>query len=182
MVSGYAAVADTIIGMNGFHPVDLTAGVKQSAAGLPVPPVQPEGAAPLAAVGSRAGPFGGIPQRVPAPESVSSFRGRRARSEARGDRTIAIGRELVELSGVVQLVEPGQLRAIGDAVVLAAERGYVDGSRSLREIVGLIDAELSDRGLEALSPFSGHPGDYARPRRYELAAALNRLRTLRIKA
>ncbi|MGH2348744.1 MAG: P-loop domain-containing protein [bacterium] len=168
--SEFAAVADTIIGMDGFRPLDITQGAKQAAAGTPVSTSVPEG------------PFGGIGQRVPAPESVSQFRGRRVRSEARGERAIAIGREQVDMHGVAQLVEAGQARAIGDAIVFAAERGYVDGSRSLREIVSLIDAELSERGLEALSPFSGHPGDYARPRRHEIAAAFNRLRTLRIRS
>jgi predicted ABC-class ATPase len=172
LVSGTAseyAAADTIIGMDRFRVLDITQGAKQAAAGAPVSTVAPEG------------PFGGIGQRVPAAESVGQFRGRRVRSEVRGDRAIVIGREQVDMHGVTQLVESGQARAIGDAIVFAGERGYVDGSRSLREIVSLIDAELSERGLEVLSPFSGHPGDYARPRRHEIAAAFNRLRTLRIR-
>lgn len=164
--AGFAGVADTIIGLDGFRPVDLTAAAKAAggAAGGAAPPG-----------------FGGIGQRIPSAESVAPFKGRRPRSEARGDRAVAIGREVIDLDGVGQLVEPGQARAIGDAIVFAAEHGYADGTRSLREIVGLIDAEVSERGLAVLSPFSGHPGDYARPRRHELAAAFNRLRTLRIR-
>lgn len=173
---GLAAVADTIIGLDAFRPIDLTAAARatlnhslRSGSGL-------------AADGGGTPGFGGITQRIPSPESVAPFRGRRPRSEARGEHAVAIGREVIELDGAQQLVEPGQARAIGDALVFAAEHGYVDGARSLREIVALIDAEVTERGLAVLSPFAGHPGDYARPRRHELAAAFNRLRTLRIKS
>ncbi len=172
LVSGsaaYAAVADRVIGMEGFRLRDLTAGARQA------------GDATAHAL-RRDGKVGGIGQRVVAPESVGQFRGRRARTDVHPGRTITIGREPVELKGVEQLVDPGQFRAVGDAIVFAAEQGYIDGTRSLREIVSLIDGDLSQRGLEALSPFPGHPGDYARPRRHEIAAAFNRLRTLRIKS
>ncbi|MBX6755355.1 MAG: ATPase, partial [Thermorudis peleae] len=78
-------------------------------------------------------------------------------------------------------VDPSQTRAIGDALVLALQRGIIDGKRSMAEILDVLERVLDEEGLDALSPFRGHPGDYARPRRYELAAALNRLRTLQVK-
>jgi len=43
---------------------------------------------------------------------------------------------------------------------------------------------LNRHGLDALDPFhkdERHPGALARPRRYEIAAAINRLRTLRMR-
>lgn len=177
-VAGFAAVADTIIGLDGFRPINLTAAAKtlnhslRSGAG-------PAASMPAGETGVAG--FGGVTQRTPSPESVAPFKGRRIRSEPRGERAVAIGREVLDLEGVRQFVEPGQLRAIGDAIVFAAEHGYVDGSRSLREIVSLIDADIAEQGLAVLSPFAGHPGDYARPRRQEIAAAFNRLRTLRIR-
>ena len=167
--AAYAPVADTVIGLDRFRPRDLTSAARQAAAGF-VPARRPDGH------------IGGIAPRTPVPESVAQFKGRRVRADARAGRTITIGREPIELKGAEQLVDPGQARAVGDAIVFAAESGYVDGTRSLREIVSLIDAELTQRGLAALSPFQGHPGDYARPRRHEIAAAFNRLRTLRIKS
>ena len=36
---------------------------------------------------------------------------------------------------------------------------------------------IDERGVEVISPFEGHPGDCAAARRYEIAAALNRLRS-----
>ena len=43
-----------------------------------------------------------------------------------------------------------------------------------------LEAVLADEGLEALSPFPEPVGDLVRPRRFEVAAALNRLRTLEV--
>ena len=52
------------------------------------------------------------------------------------------------------------------------------------ELLDELDALLDREGLDVLDPFhrSGqHPGNYARPRRFEIAAAMNRLRTLRVR-
>jgi len=40
---------------------------------------------------------------------------------------------------------------------------------------------MEQNGLEVLSTHEGHPGDYALPRRNEIAAAINRLRTLAVR-
>ena len=47
-------------------------------------------------------------------------------------------------------------------------------------IAAELDALWDARGLDALDP-SMHYGHYARPRRFEVAAALNRLRCMRIR-
>jgi hypothetical protein len=59
----------------------------------------------------------------------------------------------------------------------------MDG-RPLRQVVDAVEACLDAEGLEALDPFrrdGGHPGELAHPRRHEVAAALNRLRSLRVR-
>lgn len=169
-VSGeYIDVADTVIVMDNFRPRVVTATAKAAVANL----------GPRAA--SRKGLFGRIPRRVPLPDSLSGLRGRKLRPELQGTRTIALGREILQLERIEQLVEATQAKTAGDAVVFAAEQGYFDGTRTLHEIVALIDEEVARRGLEVLSPYPGHPGDYALPRRHEIAAAFNRLRTLRVK-
>jgi hypothetical protein len=40
-------------------------------------------------------------------------------------------------------------------------------------------ADVEEKGLDILAPFK--KGDYARPRLFEVAAAINRMRTLKIK-
>lgn len=169
-VSGdYVDVADTIIAMHGFRPRVVTAEAKQVMAAL-----ETRRAPPIKRIG-------GIARRVPLPETVGGFRGRKLRAELQGARTVMVGREVLDLERLEQLVEPSQAKAVADALVFAADQGFVDGTRTLAEVVALVEEEIARRGLEVLSPYEGHPGDYAFPRRQEIAAALNRLKTLRVK-
>ena len=55
---------------------------------------------------------------------------------------------------------------------------YVDEGYSLREILDLVDRDISNEGLNALA--RDFCGNLARPRRYEIAALLNRLPTFRV--
>ena len=41
--------------------------------------------------------------------------------------------------------------------------------------------EMDVQGIDALSPHNGHPGLYARPRRQEIFAAVNRYRRLELE-
>jgi len=70
------------------------------------------------------------------------------------------------------------LNAIGQALYYAREK-YMDGRRSVREILDAVERDIAEKGLEVIDvrPM----GDYAYFRRFELAAALNRLRTLRVR-
>jgi hypothetical protein len=54
----------------------------------------------------------------------------------------------------------------------------MDEGYSLREILDLVDRDLSNEGLNAL--VRDVRGDLARPRRYEVAATLNRLPAFRV--
>lgn len=170
--SEYAAYADTIIAMDGFHPRAVTAAIKQAAH------VTGQGAGPKRS-------FGGVHHRVPLPDGFAFLRGRRVRSDphagTHGFRTVFLGRDTLDLAALEQLVDPGQARAIAAALIWVADRGLVDGMRTVRELLGLMELEVAQRGLECLAP-EGVPGDLALPRRQEIAAAINRLRTLRVKS
>ena len=54
----------------------------------------------------------------------------------------------------------------------------MDEGYPLREILDLVDRDLSNEGLNAL--VRDLRGDLARPRRYEVAATLNRLPAFRV--
>jgi hypothetical protein len=59
----------------------------------------------------------------------------------------------------------------------------MDGVRTMKDVMDCIEWLIDEQGLDVLSPFSSsgrHPGNFARPRRFEIAAALNRLRTVRM--
>lgn len=168
--SSLPGVADTVIAMEAFRPAAVTARARQVA-----------GEWPAVRVAEVRG-FGGIHHRSPLGESLAYLRGRRIRPEAQGPRLLQLGREAVDLRAALQLVDPGQARAIGAALIHAAERGYFDGVRTVREVLSLIEADMASGGLEVLCPQAFPSGEYALPRRQEIAAALNRLHSLRVKS
>jgi len=72
------------------------------------------------------------------------------------------------------VVDKGQVRALGDAVFYA--RKFMDGERTMAEVIAKVAEEMKEKGLDVLSLFPH--GEYVFFRPLELAAALNRLRTL----
>lgn len=106
---------------------------------------------------------------------------------ARSLRCISYGETEIELTYVEQLVEISQARAIADCLqLMAAKTRFVDGRRTIAEVVELVNNAISAKGevagtqgLDVLSYESPCPF-YAKPRHLEIAAALNRLRTAQI--
>ena len=90
---------------------------------------------------------------------------------------LQFGRSLVDLDAVRQIADADQARAIGFVMYYAKLR-YMDEGYPLREILDLVDRDLSNEGLNAL--VRDPRGDLARPRRYEVAATLNRLPAFRV--
>ncbi|HEY8239926.1 MAG TPA: P-loop domain-containing protein [Kiritimatiellia bacterium] len=112
------------------------------------------------------------------PSSIDPSSGRFDSHVAAVSKTsLAFGRATIDLEGVEQLADDSQTTTIGLVMNYGKSR-YLDEDRPLRELLDLIDRDLSTEGLEVLT--RDMRGDLARPRRYEIAAALNRLRTLRI--
>jgi len=166
----YFDVADTVIMMSDFHPEEVTEQAKKIARQYKTGRTE-EGTIS----------FGEIRMRVPDPKSFNPQKGKKNKIGARGAGNIQFGRENIDLSYLEQLVDPGQARAIGDLIYYLLKQGYMDGNKSLREALEQGYKDLGVKGLEVISPFFGqHPGEYAYPRPQEAAAAINRLRTLRI--
>jgi predicted ABC-class ATPase len=122
--------------------------------------------------------FGSFTPRVPERESLDPSKGRRdVKISGRGLRTILFGRHTIDLARIEGLVHPSQVNAIGQTLYYARTK-YMDGHRTLPEILSLVMADIADGGLDVIDP--RYMGDYALFRPLELAAALNRLPTLRI--
>lgn len=165
----YFDVADTVIMMDAYIPQDVTSRAKEIAARFTTNRRR-EG-----------GPFGSVRERIPFKESFNPSRRGKTKIRAHGVDEITFGYEDIDLKYVEQLVDPSQTRAIGDIIRYLAER-YCDNRRTLRQLISLVLEDIEQKGLDIISPFYGqHPGDYARPRAQEIAAAINRLRTLKVQ-
>ena len=120
--------------------------------------------------------FGDIIHRIPLKKGLDPTRKGKTKISARGLSSLQFGRQEVDLSMVEQLVDVSQTRAIGDIMYFSAH--LIDGKRTLNEVIEITLDQIEKQGLDLLSPFRGqHPGEYALPRKYEIAAAFNRLRT-----
>ncbi|NES70380.1 MAG: ABC-ATPase domain-containing protein, partial [Okeania sp. SIO2D1] len=164
----YFEVADKIIAMENFKASEVTEKAKEIAEKYVTGRTSEGGEN-----------FGEIRGRIPLPESLDPSRGRRdVRLKVRDVDEVVFGSEDVDLSSVEQLVSKDQLTAIGAAMVYAKKQ-YMDAERTLSEVVDAIMADIESKGLDVLVPFP--QGDLAIFRRFELAAAINRLRTLKVK-
>ena len=165
----YFDVADTVIAMVAYEPRDYTEQARRVAREVPTGRMH-EG-------GDR---FGQPAARVPLPQSMDSRKGRRdTHLKARGLKTLVFGQEEIDLSHVEQLVEDGQVKAIGYAMVHAREK-YMDGRRPLKEILEAVAGDLQRKGLDGIAPVA-YPPDLVRFRVQELASAINRFRGLRVR-
>ena len=129
-------------------------------------------------------PFCRVTARIPQAASFTASRGRReVKIEARARDILMYGSDFIDLRYVDQLVETSQTRAVGHAIYLA-NQSMMSDSTTLQDVVEGLEHFFDQNGLDALDPFyreEYHPGNFSRPRKYEIAAAINRLRTLKQK-
>jgi hypothetical protein len=92
-------------------------------------------------------------------------------------RTLLFGTETVDVAAVEQLISRSQIRAIGQALAFIA-KNLLDSRSTVSEILDAVDDVVAEGGLDALEP--RRVGDLAAFRRFELGAALSRIRSLRL--
>ena len=160
----YFDVADVVIAMKAYVPQDVTESARRVADELPTQRRR-EG-------GSWRAPT----RRIPEPSSIDPSRGRREVDiKTRSLDRVAFGTEEVDLGSLEQVVERAQTQALAQALVHARVR-WIDGERTIAEAVRAALREIEEGGLSVIHP---EPvGDFAAFRTFELAAFLNRLRTL----
>lgn len=165
----YFDVADTVIAMESYRPVDATETAKTIAK------EQPSGRKPEG--GDR---IGELTERFIDPNSLDPSRGKRdVKWTVRDTRLLTFGTDDIDLTAIAQLVEPAQLRAISLGL-LAVKAKLQNQQYDMPTILDLVLEKVSDYGLDGL--MGDRPrGDLAQFRRFELAAALNRLRSLRLR-
>lgn len=172
----YFDVADRVVMMQDFRPADVT----EQARGLASEPSERH---------AEAAEFPSVRHRVPAPESVNPEASRKSKIKGRGIEALQFGDSDVDLRGLEQLVDPSQVVGVGLAMARLARAGHLGGGRTLAEALDRLETELWADGAgdgttgdaDGVETLRGrYAGDFALPRRHEIAAALNRLRSLRI--
>jgi predicted ABC-class ATPase len=164
----YFDVADCVIKMQDYVPCDVTVEAKRIAAEFKTHRQVEIGQRPIS-----------VTPRIIMKEGLELREKKKVRT--RDIDTLQYGRENIELDYVEQLVDRSQTAAVGEIIRYAAAK-YVDGRRSLKEIVLKVFDDIENYGLDVVSLFAGkHPGNLALPRPQEVAAGLNRLRTLKVK-
>ncbi|WP_088894121.1 ABC-ATPase domain-containing protein [Leptolyngbya ohadii] len=183
----YFEVADTVIAMVDFQPQNVTQQAKEIAAAYQTDRTAEGGEK-----------FGSITLRTPIAQRLDSpqrswqrdFRDSSSRDSQEYEREerspklkvrdvdeLVFGGESIDLSAIEQLVEVGQIRAVGAAIAYIQQH-YLDGKRSLSDILEDVMRDIRNGSLDALTPYP--QGDLTVFRSIELAAAINRLRTLKV--
>jgi len=123
--------------------------------------------------------FQGITQRIPLKKSFSQS-GKLDKTKAKGKYSILYGKELIDISGLEQLVDDSQTNCI--AVMIDYFKNKVlDEKLTLSQAADRIYEKIQKEGLDSISSYTGHPGNLALPRKQEFCGAVNRYRKLKIK-
>ncbi len=163
----YFRVADRVIEMRDFQLVDRSADAAAIASKHA-----------SEAVGRVEAPGALFTARVPGARGLTPRRGTRAHSLRVDRNELAYGERRVPLASFPQFVDRSQAYAAACAID-RARRAFVDGQKSLSEVLDALEAECDQAGLESwVEGLRGeeHPGELARPRRLEIAGVWNRLR------
>jgi predicted ABC-class ATPase len=166
----YFDVADTVIELTDYVPSDATdrarAIAAQFATGRQTEALEP---------------FGTIPARRVQPHSIPTHpKAHGLDGKARSANAIEIAKELIDLSAISQIVDVAQARAIAHAIVFLRDH-VLDRAVSDLTFAAMIDrvmTVIAEAGLDGISAFP--QGDLAEFRAIDFAAALSRLRTLRV--
>lgn len=164
----YFEVADTVIMMDAYRPHEVTARAKEIANRLEQTRTRNEKTQ-----------LGTIRPRRPDLSSIRP-RTRKGRIKIRAsNNSLRLGKSTIDLSRIHQIAEPGQVRAIAYLLVYLAEhRQGLPPDGTIAELTSFLKKRIEHEDMWWFLPF--RYGDITAPRRFELAAALNRLRTLRI--
>ena len=123
--------------------------------------------------------FQGVTPRIPLKKSFSQS-GKLDKTKAKGKYSILYGKELIDISGLEQLVDDSQTNCI--AVMIDYFKNKVlNENLTLSQAADRIYEKIEKDGLDSISSYIGHPGNLALPRKQEFCAAVNRYRKLKIK-
>ncbi len=163
-------MADTIIQMKEYVPIDITQKAKEAAAACE------DMGAEDADDARKFPPFNR--KRCPGPD-MALRKEDRIKMKAMGISEISICKENVELRYLEQLKDQEQSMALA-YLLKYAQLKMMDGRKDLRQIGDLLEEQLDGSGLESLFERGDVSSQLARPRKQEILACINRYRKLKI--
>lgn len=186
MVAGssgaYFYIADTIIQMDHYKPLDITDTTRTYCAGYGAEPIQ---SAPNFHLPAKGRKLTGGQARPAAPASAPRGRyGRDQRGGGRDDRikakvfgkdSLQIGKETVDLRFVEQLIDSEQTSALAQMLRYCVENQMLE-RYPVAEIVDKLQEKVKKEGLTSLSNHSYGAMGLCLPRPQEIFACLNRYR------
>ncbi|RLL44955.1 ATPase [Oceanobacillus piezotolerans] len=124
--------------------------------------------------------FGKVTHRLLNQHSLQTHKGKKSKTQAKGLNTILMGKVEISFSYTEQLVDTSQTRMIAEIIqYLDRTRGLTN--KTIHDLLKEIEIKLDKEGLASFTLYKEqHPGDLARPRKHEIAAVLNRMRTLSV--
>ncbi len=159
----YFHVADTIIQMKEYVPVDITKEAKEAASQYADFAIEP-------------GTFGThVLNRVPKPDTRLQ-KEERIKIKTFGMDEIALAKNNIELRGLEQLKDEEQTRALGYLLKELLTEIF-DGKRTLAQAVDILEQQLDEKGMEGLFGRGESVASLARPRRQEIMACFSRYRS-----
>ena len=164
-------IADTVIQMDSYYPLDITHMVKTLCSQYPLPEISVPGfhlpkSCRIMTKAASAAPRS--PRR-------DSDRPDRLKTKTHGKDGFSIGRQDVDLRYIEQIVDTEQTASLSILLKYAVEH-LIDGKRTLPEIVEYLIKELDQKGMGFFSNNSYISCGYASPRAQEIYSCFNRYR------
>lgn len=123
--------------------------------------------------------FGKVTHRVPLKKGFS-LSGKEDRLKAKGKYTILYGWNNIDISGLEQLVDESQINCIAVMIGFLKNK-VIDEKKTIEQSLDQMYRHIEKSGLDSISPYTGHPGNLAMPRKQEVFAAISRYRGLVVK-
>lgn len=163
----YFDVSDKVIQMIKYLPFDVTDKAREISGSFPLRRNQEDPGCPVS-----------YKNRKPVPGTIDPYNDYNKKSVyAKEVQRLNFGKNVIDLTDVEQLIELSQTRAMGQALCYINK--YLDGEKTLSEVLNLFFHDLEKGGLDILSErISGHLAEF---RSLELAFTLNRLRGIKMQ-
>ena len=169
-------IADTVIQMDQYVPLDITKKAKALCQDFPI-------------TEDRAKPFakpafhrimekdknGAVKHRDYRSGAVKKDAPERLKVKTMGVDGFSLGKQNVDLRYLEQLIDSEQTAALGQLLKYAVEN-LVDGKRSIADIVEYLQAKLDKEGMQFIAGRGALAGGLAIPRKQEIYACFNRYR------